>query len=100
LLILQSSYELVKNWLLLSRLRDSDNSSLHYGGVHSYYDEKNKKFEFLYLEITGYYLSMMRFLYEHENKEVYLKDSEPSAVWLSKIYEKYGSIIQGFKNLR
>jgi len=43
---------------------------------------------------------MIRFLYEHENKEVYLKDSESSAVWLSKIYEKYGSIIQGFKNLR
>ena len=51
MLILQSSYELVKNWLLLSGLRDSDNFSLYYGGVHLYYDEKIKNLNSFILKL-------------------------------------------------
>ena len=86
---------MTKNWLLNSGIFVSDSSDPNFGGVHSFYDEKNKEFAFLYPEITGYYASMMRFLYEHEKNEKYVNFAKASCNWLINLYEKYGGIIQG-----
>jgi len=96
--VLSSSYESVKDWILNSGIYESDPTNENYGGVHSFFDENENKFSFLYPEITGYYISTMRFLFEHEKKQEFLKAAQSSAEWLIKIYEKYGAIIQGINS--
>ena len=86
---------MTENWLLNSGIFVSKSSDPNFGGVHSFYDEKNKEFAFLYPEITGYYASMMRFLYEHKKNEKYVNFAKASCNWLIDLYEKYGGIIQG-----
>ena len=86
---------MTKNWLLNSGIFVSEPSEPNFGGVHSFYDEKNREFAFLYPEITGYYASTMRFLYEHEKDEKYLHFAKASCNWLIDLYEKFGGIIQG-----
>ncbi len=86
---------MTKNWLLDSGIFVSEPSDPNFGGVYSSYDEKNKEFAFLYPEITGYYASTMRFLYEHEKNEKYLRFAKASCDWLIGLYEKFGGIIQG-----
>jgi uncharacterized protein YyaL (SSP411 family) len=95
ILRLDSSFEQIKNWLTNSGILVSNSSDSNYGGVHSFYDEKKKEFAFLYPEITGYYISSMRFLYEHEKNEKFVKLAKASSEWIIKLYEKYGGIIQG-----
>ena len=92
---MNSSFEITENWLLNSGIFVSKSSDPNFGGVHSFYDEKNKEFAFLYPEITGYYASMMRFLYEHKKNEKYVNFAKASCNWLIDLYEKYGGIIQG-----
>ena len=94
-LTLQSSYELTKNWLINSGIFVSDVSDPNYGGVYSFFDEKKKEFSFLYPEITGYFISTMRFLYEHEKNEKFIELAKASSNWIIRLYEKYGGIIQG-----
>jgi uncharacterized protein YyaL (SSP411 family) len=86
---------MTKNWLLNSGIFVSEPSEPNFGGVHSFYDEKNREFAFLYPEITGYYASTMRFLYEHEKDEKYLHFAKASSNWLINLYENFGGIIQG-----
>ena len=90
-----SSYEITKNWLINSDIFVSNPSNSNYGGVRSYYDEKKREYAFLYPEITGYFISTMRFLYEHEKNERYIELAKASSEWLIQLYEKYGGIIQG-----
>jgi rhamnogalacturonyl hydrolase YesR len=86
---------MTKNWLLNSGIFMSDSSNTNFGGVHSFYDEKTKEFAFLYPEITGYYASTMRFLYEHEKNEQYIHLAKASCNWLINLYKNFGGIIQG-----
>ena len=78
---MNSSFKMAKNWLLDSGIFMSESSDPNFGGVRSFYDEKNKEFAFLYPEITGYYASTMRFLYEHEKNEKYLHLAKASCNW-------------------
>lgn len=89
-----TSFEQVKNWLTNSGVFVSNSSDSNFGGVKSFYDEKKKEFGFLYPEITGYYISSMRFLYEHEKNEKFVELAKKSSEWLIKLYDKYGGIIQ------
>ena len=95
---MSSQFEHLKNWLLNSGLCVFQKNDPQYGGVHSFYDIKEQKFGFLYPEITGYYISTMRFLYSDEKKEQYLEHAKASADWLIKIYKKYGTIVQGISS--
>jgi len=90
-----SSFEKVKNWLNDSGLVITDTKNENCGAVHSYYDVGKNEYGFLYPEITGYYISTLRFLYELEKNEKYLTYAKHSADWLIQIYKKYGAIIQG-----
>ena len=95
---MSNSFEMTENWLLHSGIYVSESSDLNFGGVHSFYDEKNKEFAFLYPEITGYFASTMRFLYEHKKNEKYVDYAKASCNWLIDLYEKYGGIIQGISS--
>ena len=65
------------------------------GGLHSFFDEDKKEYGFVYPEITGYFLSTLRFLNSVEKNDLYIEYGQKSAEWLLSLYEKYGGIIQG-----
>src|SRR5439155_799953 len=88
-------YERVKNWLISSGLCVQDKSDPNVGAVHSFYDTKKNEFGFLYPEITGYYLSTMKFLYNQEESDKYLEIAKLCGKWLSSIYDRYGGIVMG-----
>jgi hypothetical protein len=92
---LSTPFEQVKNWLISSGLVVIDRKDENCGAVHAYYDIKNKKYGFLYPEITGYHISALRFLYQHEKNEKYLESAKLSSDWLIRIYKKYNGIIMG-----
>ena len=95
---LSSSNEKIQNWLMTSGLFVSDVNDKNCGGVHSFYDEKNNQYGFLYPEITGYFISCLRFLDNQQPGEKFSQYSKYSSDWLIKIYEKYGAIIQGINS--
>ena len=95
---LNKSFEEVKNWLISSGLFVSDSNSKHYGAVYSFFDEQSNDYSFLYPEITGYFISTMKFLHSLESNNQYLKYAKSSCDWLISIYEKYNSLVQGIKN--
>jgi len=95
---LNKSFEEVKNWLISSGLFVSDNNSKHYGAVYSFFDEQSNDYSFLYPEITGYFISTMKFLHSLESDNQYSKYAKSSSDWLISVYEKYNSLVQGIKN--
>jgi uncharacterized protein YyaL (SSP411 family) len=96
---MSQSFEDVKNWLFNSDLVINDKNDKNCGAVHSYFDESQNKFSFLYPEITGYFLSTLRFLNSIEKNDIYIDYGKKSANWLLSLYDKYGGIIQGIYNL-
>ena len=76
----------------------SEKSEKHCGAVYSYFDEKSNTFSFLYPEITGYFVSTIKFLNHIQRNEKYSSYAKQSSDWLIQIYEKYGSIIQGISD--
>jgi len=95
---LTRSYEKIQNWLTTSGLFVSDVNNKNCGGVHSFYDEKQNQYGFLYPEITGYFISCLRFLDNQQHKEIFSQYAKYSSDWLIRIYEKYGAIIQGINS--
>ena len=83
---------------MTSGLFVSDVNNKNCGGVHSFYDEKENQYGFLYPEITGYFISCLRFLNNQHNKEIFPQYAKYSSNWLIKIYEKFGAIIQGINS--
>ena len=88
---LHSNFERAKSWLLNSGICISDPSDKNSGSVHSFFDEKKNEFSFLYPEITGYYLSTMRFLFDIEKSNNYLKNGNLTADWLMQLNFNSGS---------
>ena len=86
--ILSESFENVKNWLLNSNLAIHDENDENCGGVFSFFDEKANEFSFLYPEITGYFVSTLKFLNYVENDEKYSQYAKYSCDWVIQIYEK------------
>ena len=95
MLNLPSSFQMVKNWLISSGINLAESSDKNNGAVHSFYDSKQNEYSFLYPEITGYFLSSLRFLYDVENNSDYLILAKNSGNWLCNLYEQNGGIIQG-----
>ena len=88
-------YEKVKTWLVSSDLCILDKENPNIGAVHSYYDTRNKEYSFLYPEITGYYISTLKFLHAQEKSEKYVEIANLCGSWLMNIHEKYGGIVMG-----
>lgn len=89
------SYEKITNWLLTSGLCILKKDDPNAGGVYSFFDNHSKSFSFLYPEITGYNISVMKFLHSRKNSDNYLDIAKLSGSWLMNIQDKYGVIIMG-----
>ena len=98
MLDLQKNLDKAKSWLLSSGIFINNSSDENCGGVHSFFDVSKNEFGFLYPEITGYFVSTLRFLYSFEKNSYYLEYAKFSANWLKKLFEKYDGIIQGIYN--
>ena len=94
---MNKSFEEVKNWLVSSGLFISDDNK-NRGAVYSFFDEKSNDYSFLYPEITGYFISSLKFLHNVEQNNEYIKYAKYSSDWLISIYKKYNSLVQGIKN--
>ena len=92
---MSSNYENLKNWISNSELIVSTPNNENYGGVYSFYDESEKKYSFLYPEITGYSTSTLSFLYEISPNSKLDELAKANTTWLIKIFQKFGSIVQG-----
>ena len=98
MLELHSNFEKAESWLLNSGIVISNSSDKNFGSVHSFYDERKNEFSFIYPEITGYFLSTLRFLYDIEKNNDYLNSSKQTSDWLIKLNQDNGGIIQGIYN--
>jgi len=94
-MLILNSFEHLKNWIVDSGIQINDFSNPNFGGVYSFYDEKRQNYDFIYPEITGYYISCMRFLHSSFNNQKYIEKAESAALWLIKLENEYGGIIQG-----
>ena len=92
---MSSNYENLKNWISNSELIVSTPNNENYGGVYSFYDESEKKYSFLYPEITGYSASTLSFLYEISPNSKLDELAKANTTWLIKIFQKFDSIVQG-----
>lgn len=93
-----NTFTALENWILNSGLMIDNYTTPNFGGVHSFYHEKDQKYGFIYPEITGYYISCMRFLHHITHEEKYIQKAEASALWLIQLEDQYGGIIQGIKS--
>jgi hypothetical protein len=89
---LSTSFANVEKWLVSSGLTIVDKNNENLGGVHAFIDEKTQNYGFLYPEITGYFISSLKFLSSQNTIKTNLAIN--SANWLIKLSEKYGGIIQ------
>lgn len=93
---MQDSINKITNWINNSGLVEKDGK--HKGGVHSYFDQDKNEFGFLYPEITGYFISTQRSLYEFFHNPSSIQNALNSADWLIGIIDKFGGIIQGINS--
>ena len=92
---MSSNYENLKNWVSNSELIVSIPNNENYGGVYSFYDESEKRYSFLYPEITGYSASTLSFLHEISPNSKLDELAKANTTWLIKIFQKFDSIVQG-----
>ena len=95
---LSTNYECLKDWITNSGLIVSDPNDENYGGVYSFYDENEKKYSFLYPEITGYSASTLSFLYEISPDSKLNELVQANTTWLIKIFKKFNAIVQGISS--
>ena len=93
---LSTSLTNVENWLFSSGLTITDTHDENLGGVHAYIEEKTQNYGFLYPEITGYFISSLKFLSAHNQNKIDL--AKNSANWLINLNKKHGGIIQSLNN--
>lgn len=95
MLKMTDSFEILQNWVLNSGLVIVDKNSKNLGGVCSFFDEKKNEYGFIYPEITGYFLSSLRFLNSLNPNSDYQQLANNSSKWLMQIEKEHGGIIQG-----
>jgi len=58
-----TDYHKSREWLLNSGIQSIDNDPKFFGGVNAWFSDKSKDYEFIYTEISGYYLSSLTEIY-------------------------------------
>jgi len=72
-------------WMLHSGIQDISDEPKLRGGVNAWYDLKQKRFTFLYSEITGYSIPSFLALTDYLKDEAVLDRAEAAADWLLRI---------------
>jgi len=73
------------NWVVKSGIINEENDAKKKGGVYAWYEPDEKKFSYLYSEITGYMITFLVYFFQKTGDKKYLKLAEDCARWLTKI---------------
>ncbi len=76
------AYELTKNWILGSGIQNNNKGKRFDGGFNSWFDIKNKKYEYVYSEITGYGITTLLYINQKDSMQIALEKAKLSANWL------------------
>jgi uncharacterized protein YyaL (SSP411 family) len=69
---------------LNSGIVNKSNRAEEHGGCYAWYDSEQRRYSFLYSEITGYFLSLCVFLTQNSFNDHCLRRAEDAAQWLIK----------------
>lgn len=72
---------LSENWLLNSGIQNISWDERN-GGFNSWYNLDNKKYSYVYSEITGYGITLLLFLYKITGKKIFLDRARLAGNWL------------------
>ena len=75
-------------WLSESDIINKDKQKLSFGGVNNGYFWKDKKYQFVYNEITGYAINAFINLYKWLGNEKYLQYAKNAANYLISLQTK------------
>ena len=76
---------LALNWLTKSGIQNKNkNKSVEFGAFNAWYDCHNKKYSYMYSEITGYLITSMVYHYKITKNLFYLTSAKNAADWLIK----------------
>ena len=76
------SLDRAQNWLFHSGIYILTPSDPNYGAVYSHYDRKKKRHELVYAEVTGYVISLLRYLSTRTPDLELLNAAKASGEWL------------------
>jgi len=83
------------NWLTKTGIYNNDESNkMAYGGFNAYYDERRKRYPFVYTEITAYAIQLFLYLFRKFRDKFYLERAKRSADWLLNVAKSGGKNIR------
>ncbi len=74
----------VSRWLLASGIQSRARQARQAGGVAAWYEIAQRRYPFLYSEITGYMITTLMFLYRYRPDPDWLKSAQVAADWLAR----------------
>jgi hypothetical protein len=95
---MDKNIEAAETWLCESEVINKDKNKASFGGINNGYLWKEKKYQYVYNEITGYAINAFIALHKRLGKEKYLQYSKEAADYLIRLQGKddkemeYGAI--------
>ena len=82
---MDNSIDAAVEWLCESDIINKDNQKASFGGINNGYLWKDKKYQYVYNEITGYAVNTFINLYKWFGEEKYLQYSKDAADYLIRL---------------
>ena len=95
---MENKISLAENWFLNSGIQNISKDKDTYGSFNAWYDTTNKKFSFVYSEITGYGINTLLYLNKIDPSNLLIERAEIAADWLmNKAFDPdFGGILCRF----
>jgi uncharacterized protein YyaL (SSP411 family) len=77
-------FECAFNWLLKSGIQDNSEDLTYRGGINAWYDVRDRRYPFIYSEITGYAVTACLFYHRLSGGPEYLRAARMAADWLTR----------------
>ncbi|MAH43278.1 hypothetical protein CL614_06220 [archaeon] len=79
------SFLMAKDWLVNSGIQNISLDTRTNGGFNSWYNLDEKKYPYIYSEITGYGITTLLYLYKQTKEEILLDRAKIAADWLINV---------------
>ena len=95
---MKANIESAIKWLVESDIRNKNKDRISFGGINNGYDYRNKKYPFVYSEITGYAINSFLNIYKWADEKKYLRYAKDAADYLLRLQSEnrnkteYGAI--------
>jgi hypothetical protein len=99
---MNSRIGMLADWVLNSGIQNISKDERN-GGFNSWYDIENKKYSYVYSEITGYGITTLIYLYKMTGRKIFLDRAKLAFNWITKFALKDGFVqaryAEGFDNI-